>query len=163
MKTTHARRVALIVGLCVFTATRMASAADAQQPVAATAADELGAFGIGVSDLERSERFYTTVLGMQKVREYKLPNIEETVLAMPGRAAPVVVLMHWLDGKTRSFSADNVKLVFTVQNAAAVIERIRALGGQIDREATPIEVLNGQIVGLGRDPDNYVVEVLQRR
>ena len=42
----------------------------------------------------------------------------------------------------------------------AVISRIRARGGKIDREAEPIDALPGAIVGLGRDPDNYVVEVL---
>lgn len=44
----------------------------------------------------------------------------------------------------------------------AVISRIRARGGKIDREAEPIAALPGAIVGLGRDPDNYVVEVLKR-
>lgn len=124
---------------------------------------EMAAFGIGVADLARSERFYTTVLGLEKVRTYELPNIHEIVLAFPGRPAPVVVLMHWLDGRERAFSEDNVKLVFTVDDAAAIIERIRAFGGRVDREATPIDVLNGQIVGLGRDPDNYVIELLERR
>src|SRR5262245_23754168 len=106
----YAARVALVAGLWLAAIANSAFAADQASAAAPTAADELGAFGIGVSDLARSEHFYTTVLGMQKVREYKLPYIEETVLAMPGRAAPVVVLMHWLDGKSRAFSADNVKL-----------------------------------------------------
>src|SRR5262245_40172702 len=137
MKTTrwYATRVALVAGLSLAAMANNAFAADPAGTAAPDAADEIGALGIGVSDLVRSDHFYTTVLGMQKVREFKLPNIEETVLAMPGRAAPVVVLMHWLDGKSRAFSADNVKLVFTVQNASAVIQRIRELGGQVDREA----------------------------
>jgi hypothetical protein len=46
---------------------------------------------------------------------------------------------------------------------AAVIDRIHAAGGRIDREATPIDVLNGRIVGLGRDPDGYVIGLSKRR
>ena len=34
-------------------------------------------------------------------------------------------------------------------------------GGKIDREATPHYTIEGGLVGLGRDPDNYVVEVIQ--
>jgi hypothetical protein len=55
-----------------------------------------------------------------------------------------------------------VKNVFYVDDPTGVIQRIRELGGKIDREATPHEAVNGTLVGLGRDPDNYVVEVLQR-
>jgi len=52
--------------------------------------------------------------------------------------------------------------VFYIDDPAAAIERIRAAGGEILREASPIEALNGTVVGLGRDPDNYVVEVIAR-
>lgn len=142
----------------VFVAGLLSASTAAQQPDDT----ELRAIGIGVSDLARSEAFYASVLGMQRVREYKLEALDEIVMALPGHATPVVVLMHWHDGKARALSEDNVKLVFNVRDAAAVIDRIRSAGGRIDREATPIEVLNGQIVGLGRDPDGYVIELLQR-
>lgn len=140
-----------------------ASAAEVEEP----AGGILGAVGIGVSDLARSQDFYTRILGMEKLRAYDLDNIEEIVLGFPDEApaaqrGPVIVLMKWRDGKTRNFSEDNVKLVFYVADPVALIERIRQFGGRIDREATPIDVLPGQIVGLARDPDNYVIEVLKR-
>ena len=139
-------------------------AAEAADDLMSAASDaELRAVGIGVADLARSEQFYSAVLGMQRVREYKLEAIDEIVMALPGHANPVIVLMHWHDGTERKLPEDNVKLVFDVSNAAAVIDRIRAAGGPIDREAAPIDVLNGQIVGLGRDPDGYVIELIERR
>lgn len=123
--------------------------------------DYLGAVGIGVSDLQRSTRFYTEVLGLQVLRTYELGYIEEIVLGWPGTTGSVVVLMHW-PGQDRAYAGNDVKLVFYVDDPAAVIERIRERGRAIDREAIPHEAVDGAIVGLGRDPDNYVVEVLQR-
>jgi predicted enzyme related to lactoylglutathione lyase len=69
--------------------------------------------------------------------------------------------MNWPDSD-RVYEGDNIKLVFDVDDPAAVIARIRARGGKINREAGPIEALPGAIVGMGRDPDNYVIEVLKR-
>jgi len=54
-----------------------------------------------------------------------------------------------------------VKLVFYVADPKAVANRIRAFGCEITREPTPIETLNGAVVGLAKDPDGYVVELLQ--
>jgi catechol 2,3-dioxygenase-like lactoylglutathione lyase family enzyme len=133
----------------------------AAAPAAAPAANYLGAMGIGVSDLQRSTSFYTEVLGLEVMRTYELGYIEEIVLGWPDSTGAVVVLMHWPD-QPRRYDGNDVKLVFYVDDPAAVIARIRERGGRIDREATPHEAVDGAIVGLGRDPDNYVVEVLER-
>jgi lactoylglutathione lyase len=130
-------------------------------PLARADADRLGAMGIGVRDLAASVKFYTEVLGLQTVRTYELGYIDEVVLGLPDGGA-VLVLMHWPNDTERRYDGGDVKLVFYVADPAAVIERIRARGGKVDREATPIEALNGTIVGLARDPDNYVIEVIHR-
>ena len=123
--------------------------------------DYLGAMGIGVKDLQISTDFYVDVLGLEVKRTYELGYINEIVLGYPHAESPVLVLMNW-PGQTRAYEGNDVKLVFYVADPKAVIERIRARGGKIDREATPIDVLPGVLVGMGRDPDNYVVEVLNR-
>ncbi len=89
------------------------------------------------------------------------PRAPEIVLGWPDSTGAVLVLMHWPD-QPRPYEGNDVKLVFYVDEPAEVIERIRERGGRIDREATPHDAVNGAIVGLGRDPDNYVVEVLER-
>jgi len=121
--------------------------------------DFLGAVGIGVSDLARSVDFYTRVLGMTQAQTFKLPYMDEVVVTHPGRTA--VVLMHWTDGSTRNYADNPVKLVFYVTDPKAVAEAIRAEGLEITREPAPIETLGGAIVGLAKDPDGYVVELLQ--
>jgi catechol 2,3-dioxygenase-like lactoylglutathione lyase family enzyme len=124
-------------------------------------ADRLGALGIGVSDLAASARFYTEVLGLKSLRTYQLGYLDEIVMGYAD-GDTAVVLMHWPNDKQRRYDGNNVKLVFYVADPVGVIERIRERGGVIDREATPIEVLGGTVVGLGRDPDNYVIEVIKR-
>lgn len=121
--------------------------------------DYLGATGIGVSDLDRSVDFYTRVLGMKAMQTFKLPSMDEVVVAFEGRTA--VVLMHWTDGSARNYRDNPIKLVFYVTDPKEVTERIRAEGLEITREPTPIDTLGGAIVGLARDPDGYVIELLQ--
>ena len=54
-----------------------------------------------------------------------------------------------------------MKLVFYVTDPKGLIEAIRAEGLEITREAEPIESLGGAVVGLGKDPDGYVIELIQ--
>jgi lactoylglutathione lyase len=141
----------------------VASAVILLQGSAAVAQDRLGAMGIGVADLAASTDFYKDVLGLQVQRTYELGYLNEIVLgyAQADSAQAVVVLMNWPE-QSRSYDGSNVKLVFYIADPVGAIERIRERGGEVLREATPIEALNGRVVGLARDPDNYVVEVIAR-
>ncbi len=132
--------------------------------VAATAdepADRLGAVGIGVADLERSSAYYRKILDLEVMGTYELGHLREIVLGWPESSGAVLVLMHW-PGQERTYDGNNVKNVFYVSDPKAVIERIRALGYAIDREALPHDAVDGLLVGLARDPDNYVVEVIEK-
>jgi lactoylglutathione lyase len=122
-------------------------------------ADFLTAVGIGVSDLARSEDFYSRVLGMKRTGSFKLDYMDEIMLAHEGRSA--VVLMHYTDGSARNYRDNPVKLVFYVADPIALTERIRAEGLEITREPAPIEGLGGAVVALGKDPDGYVIELIQ--
>jgi lactoylglutathione lyase len=123
------------------------------------AAENLGAVGIGVSDLARSEDFYTRVLGMKVQQRIDLPHIKEIVVSHEGRTA--VVLMHWLDGSARNYNGSAVKLVFFVPDAKALMQKIRETGRPIQREAEVMPEFNNMIIGLAEDPDGYVIELLQ--
>jgi lactoylglutathione lyase len=122
-------------------------------------ADYLGATGIGVSDLERSADFYSKALGMKRMQTFKLDYMDEIVIGHEGRSA--IVLMHYTDGSMRNYKDNPVKLVFYVTDPKAVAERIREEGCEIIREPAPIATLDGAVVGLAKDPDGYVVELLQ--
>lgn len=128
----------------------------------ATSLPALGATGIGVKDLDVSTRFYADVLGMKVLRRFELGYLNEVVLGFPENDGAHLVLMNWPGDATRRYDGNDVKLVFYVHDPVRVIELIRSHGGKIDHEAKPIEALNGTVVGLGRDPDNYVIELLSR-
>lgn len=121
--------------------------------------DFLTAVGIGVADLKRSVDFYTRVLGMQQTQTFSLPEMEEVVVAHEGRNA--VVLMHYTDGSTRNYRDNPVKLVFYVTDAAARTEAVRAEGLEITREPGVVEGMGGAVIGMGKDPDGYVLEFIQ--
>lgn len=121
--------------------------------------DFLTAVGIGVSDLKRSEDFYARVLGMKRTGVFKLDYMDEVMLAHEGRSA--VVLMHYTDGSARNYRDNPVKLVFYVTDPKRLIEAIRAEGLEVTREAAPIDSLGGAMVGLAKDPDGYVIELIQ--
>lgn len=121
--------------------------------------DFLTAVGIGVADLKRSVDFYTRVLGMQQTQTFSLPEMEEVVVAHEGRSA--VVLMHYTDGSARNYRDNPVKLVFYVTDAKARTEAVRSEGLEITREPGVVEGMGGAVIGMGKDPDGYVLEFIQ--
>lgn len=122
--------------------------------------DFLTAVGIGVSDLERSTAFYRDVLGMQKLRTFELDYMDEVMLAHEGRNA--VVLMHYTDGSARNYRDNPVKLVFYVTDPAALAGKIKAAGLEVTHEPAPNASLGGALICLAKDPDGYVIELIQR-
>ena len=120
----------------------------------------IGAFGIGVSDLDRSADFYTRVLGMKVITTFKLAEMDEIIVGYEGRGA-ALVLMHWTDGSARSYADNPVKIAIYVPDPVAAADAIRAEGLAVTREPTPFGA-GGPIVGFARDPDGYVIELLQR-
>jgi catechol 2,3-dioxygenase-like lactoylglutathione lyase family enzyme len=121
--------------------------------------ENLAAVGIGVSDMARSEDFYTRVLGMQVQQRIDLPHMKEVIVGYEGRTS--VVLMNWVDGSSPNYRNNPVKLVFFVPDAKALMERVRAEGLPISREAELVPEFNNMIIGLAEDPDGHVVEFLQ--
>ncbi|MDP2258719.1 MAG: VOC family protein [Caulobacter sp.] len=121
----------------------------------------IGAVGIGVSDLARSADFYTRVLGMKVITTFKLDYMDEIVVGFEGRGS-ALVLMHWTDGSARNYRDNPVKIVLYVPDPAAAADAIRADGLEIVREPTPVPGLGGAVVGFAKDPDGYLVELLQR-
>ena len=131
---------------------------------------KLGFVGIGVSNIEKSTKFYQDILGLSVIGTYDDVTVDnadgsesfldEVVLGYKDKPGTLLVLMNW-PNDNKKYDGDNTKIVFEVEDAKAVIEKIRRAGGKIDREATPHYTIEGGLVGLGRDPDNYVVEVIQ--
>jgi lactoylglutathione lyase len=121
--------------------------------------DFLTATGIGVSNLKRSAEFYEHALGMKPTQHIKLDYMEEIIMSHEGRNA--VVLMHYTDGSNPNYANLPVKLVFYVTDPKRIAGRVREAGGQVTREPEPTPSFNNVIIGLCKDPDGYVVELIE--
>jgi len=122
----------------------------------------LSAVGIGVSDLEKSTDFYINVMGMKKLTTYDLSYIKEVVVGYP-EAESYIVLMHWIDGSKRSYKDLPVKIVTRTKDPVGLAAKIKAAGFTVTREPQPSAEVGGAVVGLAKDPDGYVLELLPLR
>lgn len=111
--------------------------------------------GLRVSDLERSMKFYTEVLGLKV--DYKVPGkdgkVVEYLLGMTGdrQADALVVLSQGeVDPNAKKFG----RIVLTVPNGRKLAERVAAAG------YPPAKIADG--TNVIADPDGYVIELYQR-
>jgi len=121
----------------------------------------LSATGIAVTDLRRSEDFWTRVVGMERQAKLRLPEMDEVILGFHAKGASLV-LMQYTDGREVQVTELPVKVVVSVDDPTALAEAIRAEGLAITREPEPVPELGDAVVGFARDPDGYVIEILQR-
>ena len=110
--------------------------------------------GIRVSDLERSKRFYTEVLGLKV--DAKVPAQGEPVeylLGMTGdvRADTLIVIRK---GEIKPGATDFGSITVVVPNARKMAERVAAAG------YPPAHIVDG--TNFVKDPDGYTVELYQR-
>jgi catechol 2,3-dioxygenase-like lactoylglutathione lyase family enzyme len=136
-------------------------AAQAQAPaptVAAMPEDvkpiRVAGLGIRVSDLERSRKFYTEVLGLKV--DAKVPAQGEPVeylLGMTGdvRADTLIVIRK---GEIKPGATEFGSITIVVPNARKMAERVAAAG------YPPARIVDG--TNFVKDPDGYTIELYQR-
>ena len=136
-------------------------AARAQIPAPSVAAipDEIkpirvAGLGIRVSDLERSRKFYTEVLGLKV--DAKVPaqgEPEEYLLGMTGdvRADALIVIRK---DEIKPGATEFGRIVIVVPNARKMAERVAAAG------YPPARIVDG--INFVKDPDGYTIELYQR-
>jgi catechol 2,3-dioxygenase-like lactoylglutathione lyase family enzyme len=122
----------------------------------------LAAAGIGVTSLDASFAFYTEVLGMSLRYDLPVPGyVNEKILYFKDSKGADVVLMNYIDGRQYNYVGNPVKLVFYVPNAANAMNLIRGRGLRVLSEPAPQPAFNNVIVGLGTDPDGYIIELIE--
>jgi lactoylglutathione lyase len=121
---------------------------------------------ITVSDLDKSIDFYTRVVGLKEVDlagvappRDPAAAFEEVGLNYSGTRKDAQLVLVRRKGTTpRPESAELTWVAFKVPDVAAVIQRIRAEGLEIRSDAA---AYGGITFGIARDPDGYVVELIQ--
>ena len=117
-----------------------------------------------VGDLQRSIDFYTGVLGMKLLRtsentEYKYS------LAFIGYGnnpehAEIELTYNWGVDKYEIGTAYG-HIALGVPDCYAAVEKIKAAGGNVTREAGPVKG-GTTVIAFVTDPDGYKIELIQR-
>ena len=110
--------------------------------------------GIRVSDLERSRKFYTEVLGLKV--DAKVPaqgDPAEYLLGMTGdvRADTLIVIRK---GEIKPGATEFGSITLVVPNGRKMAERVAAAG------YPPAHIVDG--TNFVKDPDGYTIELYQR-
>ena len=118
-----------------------------------------------VGDLQRSIDFYTRVLGMQLLRTTERPEQKYSLAFVgygrnPEHAEIELTYNHGVDHYELGTAFGHLAL--EVPDAAAACARIRAAGGQVTREAGPVQG-GTTVIAFVTDPDGYKIELIERR
>ena len=119
---------------------------------------------IRVGHLERSIKFYTSVLGMRLLRRKDYPGGKFT-LAFLGYGdeadSTVIELTHNWDTSRYDLGDGFGHIAIATKNAAATCDKIRALGGKVVREAGPMKH-GTTVIAFVEDPDGYKIELIEK-
>lgn len=119
---------------------------------------------IRVGDLDNSIAFYTDVLGMRLLRRNDYPNGRFT-LAFVGYGDEtdhtVIELTHNWDTDAYELGNGFGHIALAVDDAAAACDAIKARGGNVVREAGPMQH-GTTVIAFVEDPDGYKIELIER-
>ena len=117
-----------------------------------------------VGDLQRSIDFYTKVLGMQLLRRSENPEYKYSLAFVgyegnPAQAEIELTYNHGTDSYDLGTAYGHIAL--GVPDAYAAVEKIKAAGGNVTRDAGPVK--GGKtVIAFVADPDGYKLELIQR-
>ena len=117
-----------------------------------------------VGDLDRSINFYTQVLGMQLLRRSENAEYKYSLafVGYEGNPAQAEIELTYNHG-TSSYDMGNAygHIALGVTDAYAACEKIKAVGGNVTREAGPVKG-GTTVIAFVTDPDGYKIELIQR-
>jgi lactoylglutathione lyase len=117
-----------------------------------------------VGDLDRSVNFYTRLLDMKELRRHDVPDGKYT-LAFVGYGdedhESVIELTYNYGTEKYDLGSAFGHLAIGVPDVAATCEKVRGGGGTVTREAGPVK-FGTTIIAFIKDPDGYMIELVQR-
>lgn len=120
---------------------------------------------VRVTDLDRSLRFYTEVMGMRLLRRMDFPEGRFTLAFLgyqdEAEGASLELTHNW-DAGSYTLGDGYGHLAVEVDDVDQAVEEIRGRGGIISREPA---VMGGgsTVLAFVEDPDGYQLELLNRR
>lgn len=120
----------------------------------------IGNVAIEVSDLERSERFYTEGLRLEVITRIDTPEVREVIVGAPNEGSQLMLAKHASMERVGEPSGIWKVFLFTDDAAALYAEAIVA-GAEPVEPPTFLEQFNVTIAFV-KDPDGYLLELGQR-
>ena len=116
-----------------------------------------------VGDLQRSIDFYTQVIGMRLLRTSDNPEYQYKLAFLgfgnnPKHAELELTYNYGVSQYDMGTAYGHIAL--GVPEAAAAVERSRAAGGKVTREAGPVKG-GSTIIAFVQDPDGYKIELIE--
>ena len=116
-----------------------------------------------VGDLQRSIDFYTQVIGMRLLRTSDNPEYQYKLAFLgfgsnPEHAELELTYNYGVSQYDMGTAYGHIAL--GVPDAAAAVERIRAAGGKVTREAGPVKG-GTTVIAFVEDPDGYKIELIE--
>ena len=118
-----------------------------------------------VGDLEKSLEFYTNVLGMTELRRSEYPEGKFTLAFLGyGDEANNTVLELTYNWGVDHYEVGTAfgHLAIGVPDVYEACEKMKAMGGEIIREAGPMNA-GTTIIAFLKDPDGYEIELIGGR
>jgi lactoylglutathione lyase len=118
-----------------------------------------------VGNLERSIEFYTTVLGMNLLRQKDYPEGKFTLAFVgygPESENSVIELTYNWDTDHYELGSGYGHIALEVDDVYQACEDIRQRGGKIIREAGPMNA-GATIIAFVEDPDSYPIELIGKK
>ena len=117
-----------------------------------------------VGDLQRSIDFYTKVMGMKLLRTTDRPDQKYSLAFLGYEANPdqAELELTYNYGTTQyDMGTAYGHIAIGVENAAATCAAVKAVGGNITREAGPVKG-GSTVIAFVQDPDGYKIELIER-
>ena len=119
-----------------------------------------------VKDLDKSVEFYTTKMGMHELRRSEVPDGKYTLVfvgfAPDDEQAAVELTFNWDQTDGYEVGTGFGHLAFGLPDIYEACDKMRAAGVQITREPGPVKFGTTEIAFV-KDPDGYVIELIQRK
>jgi lactoylglutathione lyase len=124
-------------------------------------ATSVGQYCIYVSDIQRSERFYTEIIGLKVQSRTEIEDVHEIVLAADAGGGRLQLAERYNGGGPIDHGFALWKIYMNVDDCVATHRRAVEAGYTSTMEPQRLDRWP-VIVGFINDPDGYSIELLQR-
>lgn len=116
-----------------------------------------------ITDLEKSIDFYTNIFGMKLLRQMDFPEAKFTLAFLGyGDESSNTVLELTHNWETDSYDMGNAygHIAIAVKDVYKACDDITAKGGDVVRPAGPM-MNSGSVIAFIKDPDGYMIELIE--